>query len=167
MKGIKLLICVLCLSLWSCYSFKGISIPPAIEYYYVDDFDLNFSGGNIFPANIEVTFAEKLRDRIRTESSLKYSEDDPDIIFSGTISRYYTSPAAPTEGATTSLNRLDISVSIVYEDIHDEENNWKKSFTGFQDFPSTDILSDVEDALIDEIFDEMTERIFNDSFTNW
>lgn len=167
MKGIRLLALVICFNLCSCYGFKGISIPPGIDTFLVDDFQLNFSSGSVFPANLELTFAENLRNRIRSESSLKYSEADPDIIFSGTILTYLTSPAAPVEGAETTLNRLDIQVQIVYEDVHDEENNWTKTFSGFQDFPSTQLLSSVEDNLISVIFDEMTERIFNDSFTNW
>ena len=150
-----------------CYSFKGISIPPEIKTYYVEDYTVDPVNAILSPQNIEITFAEALRARVRNESRLNYDTEDPHIIFSGIISRYKTSPAAPIEGESTLLNRLDISVKVSYEDITNEENNWNKTYSAFEDFPSTEVLSAVEEELIARIFEEMTERIFNDSFTNW
>ena len=151
----------------ACYSFKGITIPPEVQYYTVEDFKMNFSSGDNFPPNIEITFAEAMRERIRNESNLKYSTDDPDIIFSGTIKTFRVRPAAPEEGSTTALNRLDINVEIVYEDLLDEENNWKKNYNAFEDFDSTEPLTSVQDELIEIIFNDITERVFNDTFSNW
>ena len=166
-KSFSYIILTSCLIFSSCYSFKGITIPPEIEYYVVEDFKLNFSSGDNFPPTIEVTFAEAMRERIRNESNLKYSTDDPDIIFSGTVKNFRVRPAAPVEGATTSLNRLDINVEIVYEDLTNEENNWKKNYNAFEDFESTEPLTSVQDELIEIIFTDITERVFNDTFSNW
>jgi len=160
-------ILVLSINFAACYSFKGITIPPEIQYYVVEDYKLNFSSGDNFPANIEITFAEAMRERIRNESSLRYSTDDPDIIFSGTIKSFRVRPAAPEEGSTTALNRLDINVEIVYEDLTNEENNWRKSYNAFEDFESTEALTSVQDELIEIIFTDITERVFNDTFSNW
>lgn len=151
----------------ACYSFKGTSIAPDIKSYYVEDFSLDRNKSDNYPSNIEITFAEALRERIRNESSLKYDQENPDIIFSGMINTYRTSPAAPLEGSTTALNRLDIAVRVEFEDLTNEENNWSKSYSGFEDFASTEALSSVEEGLIGIIFEDMTERIFNDSFSNW
>jgi hypothetical protein len=158
---------VFSLFLTACYSFKGITIPPEIQFYVVEDYKLNFSSGDNFPSNIEITFAEAMRERIRNESSLRYSSETPDIIFSGTIKSFRVRPAAPVEGSTTSLNRLDINVEIVYEDLTNEENNWRKSYNAFEDFESTEALTSVQEELIELIFTDITERVFNDTFSNW
>jgi len=153
------------LVLESCYSFKGISIPPEVETFYIEDVRVD-SGVNA-PANIEIDFFEALQARITNESKLKFVETDPDLNFISTISNYSLNYAAPQEGNTAALNRLEITVKIALENAKNEEENWNKTYTDFQDFDGAQDLFSVQDELIERIFEEMTERIFNDSFTNW
>jgi len=42
-----------------------------------------------------------------------------------------------------------------------------KSFQAFQDFNASENLQDLEEELIEVIFDDITERIFNDTFSDW
>jgi len=76
-------------------------------------------------------------------------------------------PAAPIEGNTTLLNRLDIGIKVDYEVVSDEDENWTKNYAEFEDFPSDQDLGSVQDELIDIIFDDMLEKLFNDAFANW
>lgn len=156
----------LSLILSSCsISFKGINIPPDVTTYFVDNFQNNALGA---PGDINQRFSEALRAKIRNESRLIYNEQSPDIEFSGNITRFSLTPEAPQAGNTVALNKLEIAVSIDYVNNKDEAKNWKaKQFTFFRTFESDKDFISIQDGLIDEIFKQLMENIFNEAFTGW
>jgi Txe/YoeB family toxin of Txe-Axe toxin-antitoxin module len=146
-------------------SFKGINIPPDVTTYFVDNFQNNALGA---PGDINQRFSESLRAKIRNESRLIYNEQNPDIEFSGSIVRFGLTPEAPQAGNTVALNKLEISVAIDYVNHKDETKNWKsKQFTFFRTFESDKDFISIQDSLIDEIFKQLMENIFNEAFTGW
>jgi len=146
------------------YGLKGISIPNDVETYFVDDI---VRGVPNLPVDLHIQFGESLRRKVREQSRLKLDEQEPDIVFLGTISAYRISPVAPREGNTTNLNRLEIGLKIEYINYINEDDNWTKSFSAFQDFDSNGDFSSLEDDLNEAIIDDIMERVFNDAFTNW
>jgi len=56
---------------------------------------------------------------------------------------------------------------VEYINYKDEEQNWKKSYSAFQDYDSNGDLSSIQDNLIAAIVEDIVERVFNDAFTNW
>lgn len=151
----------------SCYSFKGISIPPNINTFYVENFQNR--AGNA-PAGLEIDFRDELFDKVNNESKLTLDEINPHIEFRGDISRFAVEAVAPQRSddqATTAFNRLTIGVRVSYINNEDNEENWEQSFSFFADFESNTDLSNVQDDLIDIIFTQILEDIFNKAFTNW
>ncbi len=162
---LNILYLLLALSVLSgCYSFKGTSIPPEAKTYVVLDF---IKSDPAAPIDIENRFSEALRDKIRNESRLKYSEIDPDIQFEGSISKYHIDYEAPDEGTTVDLGKLTITVKVEYQSNVIEKDKWNKTYNKFRTYASNENLSDIEDELIDEIFDQITEAVFNDAFSSW
>lgn len=157
-------IVLLTLSISGCYSFKGISIAPDVNTFYVANF---INKVNDAPIDIEVTFAENLRAKIRTESKLKPSDIKPDITFEGDITSYVVGYEAAKEGNTVDLNKLTIGVQVVYKSNLDEKDTWSKNFSKFRTYESTTDLNAIQDELISEIFDQITEAVFNEAFTDW
>lgn len=154
------------LLLSGCYSFKGVSIPAAVDTFYVENFTITIPNA---PAAIEVTIAEELRKKIREGSRLQSTDVDPDVEFIGTITQYGVENAGATSSGTdqAALNKLKITLSIEYIDNLDDENSKKKSYAPFTTFDSSIDLQDVELDLIDILIEEVTEQIFNDTFTDW
>ena len=62
---------------------------------------------------------------------------------------------------------MTITLSVEYIYLQDEKKGWKENFRSFADFGSSDNLIDVQDRLIDEIQEEMIEKIFNKAFNDW
>ena len=62
---------------------------------------------------------------------------------------------------------MEIGVNVEFTDTFNEDYSWTSSFSFFQDFPSNANLLDVQDELIDAIFAQLLEDIFNKAFTNW
>jgi hypothetical protein len=152
------------LILSSCYSFKGIAIPPDIQTYFIDNFQ---NSAPQAPGDLNQRFAEALRGKIRNESRLTYNELDPDISFSGTINSFRLTPEAPQAGNTVALNKLEIAINVEFTNNRTEGKNWKKQFIFFKTFPSDQDFISQQDALIDDIFKQLLENIFNEAFTGW
>ena len=148
----------------SCYSLKGISIDPSVNTYYVENF---IKIDDTAPIDIEVTFAELLRANVRTESRLRYTETEPDVTFSGSITSFNVSAEAPSNNTTVDLNKLTISVQVKYASSKNEKDGWNKNYSQFRTYSSATDLQTIQDELIREIFNQITESVFNDAFANW
>ena len=148
----------------SCYNFKGISIPPDIKTFNVENFTLTEPDA---PIDLNQIFTEALRKKIREESRLVNDDTNPDISISGSVLSYNIRFVAPDENNTTSLNRLEIGVKVIYTSEINEDDSWTKNYTDFEDFDSNTDFQSIQDDLIEEIVLDIVERIFNDSFTNW
>lgn len=158
---------ILCLIMSSCYTLKNTSISTDLESFYIANFRNNAPNA---PAEIGQIFSDRLREKVLRDTRLAYAEVDPSVEFLGTISSYSVSSVAPStdDGQIgSSLNRLSVTVNVEYIDNTNEDNSYSRSFGFFQDFDATSNLFDVQDALIDEIFNQITEDVFNESFSNW
>ena len=160
-----LIIAICCIPFFqSCYSFKGTSISPTINTFYVDTFNDRSSNA---PPTIGQDFSNLLIRKIQTESRLDPSDVNPDIEFKGTIQSFVVTAEAPQPGEEVSFNRLTIAVVVEYIDHQNEEENWQSRFSFFNDFSNDVNLIDVQEELIDNIGDQLVEDIFNKAFTNW
>ena len=148
----------------NCYSFKGTSIDPKVNTFYVALFENNASNST---PTLDVVFTERLRDKIRLESRLRYNDTNPDIEFSGSIINYDISSVAPQAGETVAFSRLKIVVSVDYVNNKIEEDKWKKNFDFFANFPADQNIIDIQDDLISTINDQIVELIFQKAFNNW
>lgn len=154
------------LLLTGCYSFKGVSIPQSVNTFYIENFAINVANA---PAALEVTIAEELRRKIREGSRLQSTEIDPDVEFIGTITSYGVDNAGAVSNGNdqAALNKLKLTLVVEYIDNIDDDNSKKKTYAPFTTFDSSLDLQDVELDLIEILVDEVTEQIFNDTFTDW
>lgn len=155
-----------------CYSLKGISISPTIQSFYVEQFQ---NGVVNAPPDIAQRFSDVLKDRVTRNTRLDYDEQLPDIEFSGVVSSFRVQSVAPERNTTadgspefgSALNRLNISVEVEYVNNQDDEDVWSQVFSFWEDYDNETVLSDVQDQLIENIFEQIATDIFNKSFTNW
>lgn len=158
------LFAALLLTFCSCYSFKGISVPPGVETFYVENFNLQAFNA---PSNIEVDFTEALRQKLREEARLKFDDENPHVSFSGSISDFNVGISSATGDDVVALNRLSIVINVKYEDTIEPDNSYEKTFREFEDFDAESDLTAVQSELIELIFDDVLEKLFNDTYTNW
>jgi hypothetical protein len=151
-------------SISSCYSFKGTSIPPEIKTVKINLFE---NQASIVNPVMSQQFTEALKDKFNRESNLAVVDNSGDWEFSGVITGYGVTPISPTGNETTALNRLTISVKTEFSSTIDKDENWEQSFSRFADYESGKLLSEVEDALIEEINEQIIEDIFNKVASNW
>ncbi|MFQ5446546.1 MAG: LPS assembly lipoprotein LptE [Saprospiraceae bacterium] len=147
-----------------CYSFKGISIPPGVNTFYVKLFENQAPGSE---PTLPLEFTELLKDRIRRETRLSYNDESPDIEFSGTITAFRVSAEAPKAGEQIGFNKLTITMQVEFKNNKDEKANWRQQFSYDDFFEPDQNLLDVQAQLIQNISEELVDRIFNRAFTNW
>ncbi len=160
----RILICISFFIISGCISFKGTTIPQDVNTFSVEMpivKELNA------PPELAQIFMETLRQKVREQSRLVFNDSEPDVIFKPTINRYSVTSVAPQEGDLVAFNRLDISISIDYNNTKNEEDDYSKPFSAFQDFNASENFQDLEEGLIELIFDDITERIFNGTFSDW
>lgn len=148
----------------SCLSFKGVNIPLEMKTYYVVHTEIQALNA---PPEIAQLFSEALRKTIREQSKLVSNDEEPDVMFTPSIRRYSVNAVSPEAGNSTAFNRLTVDVSINYENFLDESKNFTKSFSAFEDFESSTSLQSVEFDLVEDIFIDITERVFNDTYSDW
>lgn len=115
------------------------------------------------------TMTESLRDFIVRQTRFEVVQNDADLTYEGEIVGYSITPVAIAAGSTdqAALNRLSITVKVKYTDEIKEAYSFEANFTRFADFPSTQDISAVEDQLIKEITDQITQDIVNKSIYAW
>lgn len=145
-------------------TLSGASIPENISTFTVQY--INNRAPLINP-DLSQKLTEGLRDRIQKESRLILVNEGGDVEFSGNITSYSTKPMAIKADALSAETRLTTTVKIRFRNLKDPKLDWEQTFSAYQDYDSQDNLSDVEEALVKEIVDELTENIFNRAFSDW
>ena len=148
---------------FSCYTFKDISIKPDVKSFNVEEFNLTANA----PGSIDQSFTEELKRKIQSETRLYLDENNPHIIFEGTITGFSVVSTATDSQNTASLNKLEIRIKISYTNILHEEEDWESTFSDYANFDRDENLADVQDALIEEIFEQIIDSVINRAFSNW
>jgi len=146
------------------YSFTGASIPAEAKTISVQYF--SNKAATIQPTLSQV-FTERLKDIFVENTNLTLSENEGDLAFSGYISKYQVKPMAIKADETAGQNRLTIAVKVTYHNSFDVKSSFEQIFSRYRDYPSSQNISDIESALIEDITIELVEDIFNKSFVNW
>lgn len=163
----KIIFFVLLGTLISCkphVSLSGASIPVEAKTISVGFFVNNTSLG---APSLSQRFTEKLRDMVSQQTNLALMAKDGDLQFEGYIADYAVSPVAIQSNDQASLNRLTISVKVVYFNKFEPAKNFDQTFTRFADYKSTESISAREPELVQEIYRQLTEDVFNRAFNNW
>ncbi|MCC6372646.1 MAG: LptE family protein [Bacteroidia bacterium] len=145
-------------------SLSGATIPPEAKTVSVGFFANNTTLG---APSLSQRFTEKLRDVVSQQTSLALVRTGGDLQFEGFIQDYQVSPLAASGSDNAAMNRLTITVSVKYSNPFDKSKSFDQTFSAFSDFASTKNLATEEPVLVQEIYRQLTENIFNKAFNNW
>ena len=151
------------------YSFTGSSIPIGVETFQVDYFENTAGGkpGSTIEPGLDRDFTIALQDLIVNQTSLNLVNQGGDIIYSGEITDFSVTPMAATAEIKAAQNRLKMSVMVNYENVLNEEDNIRQSFSFYYDFPGNLQVYDIKDVALEEIFQRITQDIFNETLAKW
>ena len=147
------------------YKFNGASV----DYTKTKTISIiNFTNrAQLVYAPLTITFNEELKEIYTRQTRLNFVQRGGDINLEGEITNYDLTPQAVKQDAYASETRLTVAVKVRYTNKANPEQDFDRSFSAYRDFSSSELLSDVQDDLINEIVDELTESIFNATLANW
>jgi hypothetical protein len=146
------------------YSFTGANISPAVKTFSVYYFP---NRSRLINPTLSQSFTEALREKLQRQTPLNELAEDGDLIFEGQITGYEVRPMSIQKEDMAALNRLTVSVRVKYTNNIDPDQSIEQTFSAFEDFDAASSLSAVEDGLVPEIINKLTEDIFNATLANW
>ncbi len=146
------------------YSFTGANLSPAVKTYTVYYFP---NRARLVNPTLSQVFTEDLREKLRRQTSLNELQENGDIEFEGQITGYEVRPVAIQKEDLAAKNRLTITVKVKYTNHKAPEENFERTFSGYEDYDSNLTISDIEDELNTLIILKLTDDIFNATIANW
>ena len=146
------------------YSLSGASIPPDAKTFSVAYFPNN---ATMVSPILSATLTDALVDIFSRRTRLQQVEEGGDFAFEGEITNYTSVTASVSSDDYALLNRLTITVNVRFTNAIDETMSFTKSFSAYEDYDSTQLLTEVEGTLIPEIVDKIVTDIFMASSSNW
>lgn len=165
MKRLFAILFLVCTACTVSYRFNGASIDyNTTKTITINDFPIR--AALVYPP-LATTFNETLKDSYTRQTRLSLVPSGGDLILEGEITGYNLTPQAVTENAYASQTRLTVTVQVRYTDTKHPNNDVESSFSAYRDFPSSSMLTDVQDELIEKITEELADLIFNATVGNW
>ena len=150
------------------YNFSGASTGTA-ESFQVSFFQ-NFAGqspGSTIEPGLDRDFTNSLQDLISSLTSLSLTNSGGDLLYEGEIVEYRVAPITASANQTAAENRLTMTVNVRFYNNTKEDSDFEQRFSFFFDFPGTSLLESVKSEAHEEIFERITQDIFNRSLADW
>ena len=162
-KTIWLSFCVL---LMSCgpYSFTGADTGDA------KTFQVNYFQNTalLIEPGLDRDFTLALQDLIINQTNLSLVNSNGDLVYEGEITEYRISPTTATADNTAAQNRLTIGVNVRFYNRKKEEDDFEQRFSFFYDYAgSAQLVGAQKETAIAEIFERLTQDVFNASLAKW
>lgn len=147
------------------YSFSGISIPPDTKTFQVNYFQNN---APLIEPGLERDFTIALQDLILNQTNLSLVNSGGDLTYEGEITEYRISPTTAQSNSTAAQNRLTIGVRVRFYDKNTPDEEFEQPFTFYYDYPgAAQLVGSQKDTAIEEIFERLTQDIFNATLAKW
>ena len=145
------------------YNFTGGSTGDA------KTFQVNFfrNDAPLVEPGLDRDFTIALQDLINNQTNLSLTDRNGDLVYEGEIVEFNITPMTATAGQTAAQNRLTISVNVRFTNHTEEKKDFEKRFSFYYDYPAATQFNSVKGEAIPQIFERITQDIFNASLADW
>lgn len=147
------------------YSLNGASIDYSrIKTINISDFQ------NLAPIvypPLAQKFSEDLKDRFQKQTRLTQTTRIGDLNIEGEIVGYDLAAEAVQADAYAARTKLTMRVNVRYTNTVDEKESFEREFTSFAAFDSSQMFTDVQDQLVEDLTKDIINQIFNATVENW
>ncbi|MGB3608502.1 MAG: LptE family protein [Psychroserpens sp.] len=147
------------------YSFTGTSIADNIDTFQVNYFQ---NSAELIEPGFERDFTLALQDLILNQTNLVLTNSNGDLVYEGEIVEYRISPTTAQANSTAAQNRLSVTVNVRFFDKNLPDEEFEKRFSFFYDYAGSQLLTGAQkDTAHEEIFERITQDIFNETLAKW
>lgn len=146
------------------YNFTGAS-PIEGKTFQVIFFQNN---ADLIEPGIDREFTLTLQDLIMNQTNLNLVTVNGDLLYEGEITDYRITPMTATADQQASQNRLTIRVNVRFSNRKKETDDFEKTFEFYHDYPAqSQLVGAVLNEALKDIFERITQDIFNESLAKW
>lgn len=154
------------------FTFSGCSVYNFTGTGKIDakTFQVNYfqNISELIEPGIERDFTIRLQDLIQNQTNLSLTNTDGDLVYEGEIVDYRVSPMNATADLTAAQSRLTVTVNLRFSNKNKSEEDFEKRFTFFHDYSGNQQLVGAQlKTALDEIFERITQDIFNETLAKW
>jgi hypothetical protein len=165
-SAFKIILFAFLFTISSCkyYNFTGTGKIDA------NTFQVNYFQNNapLIEPGIERTFTLELQEIIQNQTNLNLVSQGGDLLYEGEIVDYRIAPMTATADQRAAQNRLTVTVMVRFSNNKKEEDNFEKRFSFFHDYPANEQMAGSRLTIaLDEIFERITQDVFNESLAKW
>lgn len=146
------------------YNFTGTGKIDA------DTFQVNYfqNTADLIEPGLDRDFTLVLQDLIQNQTNLTLVTSGADLVYEGEITEYRVSPMTATADQRAAQNRLTIRVNVRFTNKKKEADDFERSFSFYYDYPAqSQLIGTTLQAAKNEIFERITQDIFNASLAKW
>lgn len=162
------LLTVMMLLLVSCsvsYKFNGASIDyTKTKTIQIADFPIRSS---YVWAPMASIFNNQLKDVFANHTRLIQVKRNGDMKIEGEITQYSQRNKALTAEGTSAQAELSMTVNVRFTNNANHSEDFEKQFTATSTFETTQSLNSVQEELVTQMVEDITDQIFNATVANW
>ena len=162
------LLTVMMLLLVSCsvsYKFNGASIDyTKTKTIQIADFPIRSS---YVWAPMASIFNNQLKDVFANHTRLIQVKRNGDMKIEGEITQYSQRNKAVTAEGTSAQAELSMTVNVRFTNNANHSEDFDKQFTATSTFETTQSLNSVQEELVTQMVEDITDQIFNATVANW
>lgn len=161
-----ILVILVAFSINSCsvYNFTGTGKIDA------NTFQVNYFQNNaeLIEPGIDRSFTLALQDLIQNQTNLNLVNSSGDLVYDGEIVEYRITPMTATADQRAAQNRLTITVNVRFTNKKKPDDDFEKRFSFYRDYPGNEqLVGNLLNSLLKDIFERITQDIFNESLAKW
>ena len=117
---------------------------------------------------LATTLNDKMKDMLMQQTRLQLVDNGGDIVIEGEITGYNQFNEAIDASGYSSKVRLTLTVQVTYTNNTNHEDDFEnRTFSAFQTYDASQLLTAVQDQLIEVMVKDISEQIFNSTVANW
>lgn len=162
------LLTVMMLLLVSCsvsYKYNGASIDyTKTKTIQIADFPIRSS---YVWAPMASIFNNQLKDIFANHTRLIQVKRNGDMKIEGEITQYSQRNKVVTAEGTSAQAELSMTVNVRFTNNANHSEDFEKQFTATSTFETTQSLNSVQEELVTQMVEDITDQIFNATVANW
>lgn len=147
------------------YKFNGASIDySTTKTISIADFP---NVASLVYAPLSNNLSDGIRDLFQRQTRLEQVRRGGNLEIEGEITGYTLTPMAVSADSYASETKLTITVKVRFTNNVAPEESFEKTYTAYQTFDASQMLTDVQDDLCNTMIAEIADQIYNDTVAKW
>ena len=163
--GLALVTCLMLMSCSISYKFNGASIDyEKTKTIQIADFPIRSS---YVWAPMAAMFNNKLKEQFSDHTKLIQVKRNGDLKIEGEITRYDQRNKSVSSEGYSAQTELSMTVNVRFTNNKKHEEDFERQFSATTSYSTTQSLASVQEQLVTQMIEDITDQIFNAAVANW